>query len=113
MTARLNTVGDVPDSNDSFKTWVTAGRISSEQSNKRDVGIGSRVFAWNNNSNSCHFYSAVHTHFYLLLKDNIASVTLQKKDNLRIQIFQCRLVHDNNEYLERLTRTGPKRLHVL
>ncbi|WP_419620273.1 hypothetical protein, partial [Thiolapillus sp.] len=27
---------------DWFTTWVSAGTISSEQSNKRDVGIGSR-----------------------------------------------------------------------
>ena len=41
-TARLNTVGNVHESNDSFTTWVSAGTISSEQSNKNDVGIGSR-----------------------------------------------------------------------
>ena len=40
--ACLNTVGNVPESSDSFTTWVSAGTISSEQSNKRDVGIGSR-----------------------------------------------------------------------
>ena len=40
--AYLNTVGNVPESSDWFTTWVSAGTISSEQSNKRDVGIGSR-----------------------------------------------------------------------
>ncbi|WP_419583312.1 hypothetical protein, partial [Thiolapillus sp.] len=40
--ACLNTVGNVPESSDWFTTWVSAGTISSEQSNKRDVGIGSR-----------------------------------------------------------------------
>ena len=40
--ACLNTVGNVPESSYSFTTWVSAGTISSEQSNKRDVGIGSR-----------------------------------------------------------------------
>ena len=38
----LNIVGNVPKSSDWFTTWVSAGTISSEQSNKRDVGIGSR-----------------------------------------------------------------------
>ena len=40
--ACLNTVGNVPESSDWFTTWVSAGTISSERSNKRDVGIGSR-----------------------------------------------------------------------
>ena len=40
MIAHLNTVGNVPESNDSFTTWVSAGTVSSEQSNWRDVGIG-------------------------------------------------------------------------
>ena len=40
--ACLNTVGNAPESSDWFTTWVSDGTISSEQSNKRDVGIGSR-----------------------------------------------------------------------
>ena len=40
--ACLNTVGKVPESSDWFTTRVSAGTISSQQSNKRDVGIGSR-----------------------------------------------------------------------
>ena len=40
--ACLNTVGNVPESSGCFKTWVSAGTISSEQSSKRDVVIGSR-----------------------------------------------------------------------
>ena len=40
--ACLNTVWNVPESSDSFTTWVSNETISSEQSNKRDVGIGSR-----------------------------------------------------------------------
>ena len=38
----MNSVGNVPESSDSFTTWLSAGTISSEQSNKRDVGIWSR-----------------------------------------------------------------------
>ena len=33
MVAHLNTVGNVPESNDSFTTWVSAGTVLSEQSN--------------------------------------------------------------------------------
>ena len=44
-TACLNTVGNVPESNNWFTTWVSAGTILSEQSSKRDVGIGSRSHA--------------------------------------------------------------------
>ena len=40
--ACLDTVGNVLESSDSFATWVSVGTISSEQSNKRAVGIGSR-----------------------------------------------------------------------
>ena len=40
--ACLNTVRNLPESSDLFTTWVSAGTISSEQSNKGDVGIGSR-----------------------------------------------------------------------
>ena len=40
--ACLNTVGNVPESSGCFTTWVSAGTISSEQSSKRDVVIGSR-----------------------------------------------------------------------
>ena len=40
--ACLNTVWNVPESSDWFTTWVSAGTISLEQSNKRDVRIGSR-----------------------------------------------------------------------
>ena len=42
MVEHLNTVGNVPESNDSFTTWVSAGTVLSEQSNWRDVGIGFR-----------------------------------------------------------------------
>ena len=30
-------IGNVPEGHDSFTAWVTAGTISPEQSNKRDV----------------------------------------------------------------------------